>query len=167
MADVADILNDNEVFGDIVDTPKEGIEQHEKQEKLKSVTDKGKAHLLGHKWTHGRVDKASNEFINKTYAKYKQPEVNEKGEKTGKALDKHVINLYSTGISWWLKIKDVKKLWQDIENDPIIKDQMANLGCLFVCMFGHYLSPVLIAPHTDSNVDFGGELEDKGYESEA
>ena len=47
MADVGDILNDD--FGDVVDTPKEGIEQHKKQECLKSVIDKGKAHLLGHK----------------------------------------------------------------------------------------------------------------------
>ena len=30
-----------------------------------------------------------------------------------------------------IQIKDVKKLQQDIENDPIIKDQMAGLGCLF------------------------------------
>ena len=49
MADVGDILNDNEFFGDVVDTPKEGIEQHKKRECLKSVIDKGKAHLLGHK----------------------------------------------------------------------------------------------------------------------
>ena len=28
-----------------------------------------------------------------------------------------------------VKIRDMKKLQQDIENDPIIKDQMANLGC--------------------------------------
>ena len=71
------------------------------------------------------------------YDEYRQRELNEKGEKTGKALGKHVINLYSTGISRWLKIKDVKKLRQDIENDPIIKYQMPNLGCLFVCMFGN------------------------------
>ena len=56
-----------------------------------------------------------------------------------KALGKHVINLYSTDISRWLKIKGVKKLCQDIENDPIIKDQMANLGYLLVCTFGNYL----------------------------
>ena len=88
--------------------------------------------------------------------------MNEKGEKTGKALDKHVINLYCIGISWWLKIKDGKKLRQDIEND-----QMANLGCLFVCTFGNYLAPVLIAAHTANNVDLGGKPEeDKGYESE-
>ena len=89
-----------------------------------------------------------------------------KGEKTGKALGKHVINLYSTGISRWVKIKDVKKLRQDIENDPIIKDQMVGLGCLFVCMFGNYLVLVLIAAHTANNVDFCNEPKDEGYESE-
>ena len=41
MADVGDILNDDEFFGDIVDTPKEGIEQHKKREELKSVIEKG------------------------------------------------------------------------------------------------------------------------------
>ena len=30
MTDVGDTLNDDEFFGDIVDTPKEGIEQHKK-----------------------------------------------------------------------------------------------------------------------------------------
>ena len=122
MSDVGDILNDDKFFGDIVDTPKEGIEQHKKRECLKSVMDRGKTYLLGSKWTHERVEKASDETINKTYTEYKQRQLNEKGENTGKALGKYVINLYSTGISRWLKIKDVKKLHQDIENDPIIKD---------------------------------------------
>ena len=166
MADVGDILNDDDFFGDVVDTAKEGIEQHKKGECLKSVIDKGKVHLFGHKWTHERVDKASDETINKTYAGYRQCELNEKGEETGRAFGKHVINLYSTGISRWLKIKDVKKLRQYIENDPIIKDQIAYLGCLFVCTFGNYLVPVLIAAHTAKNVDFDGESEDEGYESE-
>ena len=165
MTDVGDILNDDEFFGDIVDTPKEGIEQHKKRECLKSVIDKGNGHLLG-KWTHERVDKASDETINKKYAEYKQREITEKGEKTGKGLGKHVINLYSTGISRWFKIRDVKKLKQDIENDPIIKDQMATLGCLLVCTFGNFLASVLIATHTANNLDFGVELEDEGYESE-
>ena len=31
MTDVGDILNDNEFFGDVVDTPKEGIEQHKNE----------------------------------------------------------------------------------------------------------------------------------------
>ena len=67
-ADVGDILNDDDFFDDVVDTPKEGIEQHKKREELKSVTDKGK---LRHKWTHRRGDKASHETINKMYAQYK------------------------------------------------------------------------------------------------
>ena len=108
-----------------------------KREEIKGIIDKGR---LGHKWTHKKVNKASNEIINKTYAEYKQHKLNEKGKKMGKILGKHVINLYSTGISQWLKIKDVKKLRQDIENDQIIKDQMANLGCLFLFTFGNYLA---------------------------
>ena len=59
MADVGDIWNDDEFFGDVVDTPKEGIKQHKRWECLKSIIDKGKAHLLRNKWTHERVDKAS------------------------------------------------------------------------------------------------------------
>ena len=85
MASVGDIWND-EFFNDVVDTPKEATEQNK------------------------RVDKASNEIINKPYAEYKQRELNEKGEKTGKVIGKHVINLDSIGISRYLKIKDVKKL---------------------------------------------------------
>ena len=49
MDGVENILNDDEFFGDIVGTPKEGIEQHKKRESLKSVIDKGNGHLLGHK----------------------------------------------------------------------------------------------------------------------
>ena len=63
-------------------------------------------------------------------------------------MGKHVINLYSTSISQCVKVKDVKKLQQDIENVTIIKDQMVNLGCLLACTFGDYLAPVLIATHT-------------------
>ena len=37
-----DILNDDEFFGDVVDTPNEGIEQHKKRECLRSAIDKGK-----------------------------------------------------------------------------------------------------------------------------
>ena len=164
MTDVGDIFDDG-FFVDIVDTPKEGTEQHEKVERLKSVMNKGKGHLLG-KWTHERVDKASDETINKKYAEYKQRELNETGEKTGKVLGKHVINLCSTGISQWLKIKGVKKLRQDIENDQIIKDQMADLGCLYMCTFDNYLTSILIAAHTGNNVDFDNEPENEDYESE-
>ena len=51
MADVENILNDDEFFRDTVDTPKEGIEQHRKRECLKCVIRKGKVYLLGRKGT--------------------------------------------------------------------------------------------------------------------
>ena len=54
----------------------------------------------------------------------------------------------------------------DIENDPIIKDQMTNLSCLFVCTFGDYLAPVLIAAQAANNLDLGYEPEEEDYEGE-
>ena len=84
MTDVGDIFDDD-FLGDIVDTPKEGTEQHKKRECLKSVIGRGKAYLLGSKWTYERVDKSSDETINKKYTKYIQREINEKCEKIGKA----------------------------------------------------------------------------------
>ena len=166
MADVENVLNDDEFFGGIVDTPNEGIYQHRKRGCLKSVIGSGKAYLLGRKWRQEKVNKASDETVNKTFDAYKQRELNEKDEKTGKALGKPVIRLYSTRISRVVKIKDVKKLQQDIENDPSIKDQMANLGCLLVCTFGHFLAPVIVAADTVNNLDLGDELENEGYESD-
>ena len=62
-----------------------------------------------------------------------------KGEKTAKLLGKNVIKLYSKGIPRFVKIRDAKKLRQDIEDDPIIKDQIAGLGCLLVYTLGDYL----------------------------
>ena len=108
MTDVESILNHDEFFADPVDAV-------------------SKDKVLGGKkqWTHEKVDTAGDETINKAYAEYKQRELNEKGEKTGIALGKDIISLHSTGISQIVKIRDVKKIQQDIENDPIIKDQMA------------------------------------------
>ena len=85
--DVVDIFDDD-FFEDVIDTPKEGIKQHKKRECLKGAIDKGKTYLLGHKWTHGKVDKASDETIDKTYAEYKQRELNEKYEKNWKGPGK-------------------------------------------------------------------------------
>ena len=99
---------------------------------------------------------------------YQRRELNEKSEKIGKVLGRHVINLYSTRISRLVKIKDVKKSQQDIENDPIIKYQMTNLGCVLVCAFGNFLAPVLVAAHTVNNLDLDNEqgYENEGYESD-
>ena len=113
-----------------------------------------KGKVLGGKkqWAH----EASDEAINKTYAEYYRKELNEKGEKTGKALGKHVSSLCSTGICQVVKIRDVKKLRQDIKNNLIIKDQMA-IDCLLVCTFSNFLAPGLFAAHTVNNLDPGNK----------
>ena len=92
---------------------------------LKGTMNKGK--LLGGKkqWIHEKVDKISDEFINKAYTEYSQPELNEKDRKTGKWITNHVINWCSINIFKVIKTKDLKKLQQDESNDPIIRDQ----GC--------------------------------------
>ena len=166
MTDAGNILNDDDFFGDIFDTPQEGIEQRRKRECLKSVIDKGEAHLLRSKWTQ---EKASDEIINKTYAEYRQREITKKGEKTVKALGKPVINLRSTRISQVVKIRDVKKLRQDIEDGPIIKDQMNNLGCLLVRVLGNNLMHVLVGLHIVNNYLGPSDEQDhenEGYESD-
>ena len=65
-----------------------------------------------------------------------------------------------------LKSRMLKNYVKDIENDPMIKDQMAGLGCLFVCTFGHYLIPILIAAHTYNNLGNEQGHENEDYESE-
>ena len=83
MNDGGTILNDNEFFADTIDPKREGVEQNRKRECLKYAINKGKL-LDGQKqWRHEGVDKTSDEIINKSYAKYKKRELNEKGEKVG------------------------------------------------------------------------------------
>ena len=65
-----------------------------------------------------------------------------------------------------VKIRDVHKLHQGIENDRIIKNQMTGLGCLLVCTFSNFLASVLVAAHTVNSVDLGYELENEDYESD-
>ena len=74
--------------------------------------------------------------------------------------------MYSTGISGVVKIRDVKRLQQDIENGPIIKEQMTNLSCFLVCTLGNFLAIVLVAVHKVNNLDLSHEqsFENKGYE---
>ena len=67
-----------------------------------------------------------------------------------------------------VKIREAKKLQQDIENDPIIKDQMAGLGYLLVCTLGKLLAPILVTAYWANNLDLCDEQrhEKEGYESD-
>ena len=50
------------------------------------------------------------------------------------------------------KGKSRLKYIENIENDPIIKDQMANFGRFPVCTFGNFLAPVLDSGHIANNL---------------
>ena len=67
----------------------------------------------------------------------------------------------------WLK-PECKKLQQDFENDPIIRDQMANLTCLLVCIFGNVLASASVTVNKVYNIDLDNEqnVEIEGYESD-
>ena len=123
-------------FFDEVDTPKEGVENREKCEFLKDLIAQGKK-LPGKKlWTVELMDQASNEEVEKLHSKYTQKELQHKGEKTGKAMGKHLIKIYSNGVSKVLRIDDMEQLRKDIDEDPIIKESMADIGALMVSTFG-------------------------------
>ena len=50
-------------------------------------------------WTEKRLNSASEKVINRLYDNYQQRDLNQKGEKTGKAVSKHLISLYSQKFS--------------------------------------------------------------------
>ena len=68
-----------------------------------------------------------------------------------------------------VKLRDVKKSQQAIENVLIIRDQMANLGCRLVCTFGNFFAAFLIAAHTCNKLDIDHKqsFENEGYDSES
>ena len=90
--------------------------------------------------------------------KYKERKLNKKCEKNGQDSGKHVISLHFTGISHLIKFKDMQKLQQDIENDPIIRDQMVNLGCHFVFYFSNFYAPVLFPAGAVTVLDLDNDL---------
>ena len=130
---------------DVVDTPAEAFEQTNNRQKLIDLINQGKAHLLPGKtpWTIKRISKTPETVIKKIYNDYEQREIRQKAVKTGQALGTHITKLYSNGVSKVLNIDSIENLKKDIENDPIIKDSMADIGALMVGTFGRLLAPIL------------------------
>ena len=126
-----------------------------KREFLIAQVEQGKADKLPGKtpWTVKRLRKATDQVIEKLHHEYHQTDVRHKAETTGKAVSAHVVNMYSKGVSRVLKIDSVEQLRRDIDNDPIIKESMADVGALMVGTFGRYLAPLLIAAHTANHAE--------------
>ena len=66
IAIVGDILNDDDFFGDVVDTPKEGTEQHKKRKELKRLKDRGKLGQNRHmeRWTRQAMKLLTKRTLN-------------------------------------------------------------------------------------------------------
>ena len=126
-----------------------------KREFLIAQVEQGKADKLPGKtpWTVKRLREATDQVIEKVHHEYHQTDVRHKAETTGKAVSAHVVNMYSKGVSRVLKIDSVEQLRRDIDNDPIIKESMADVGALMVGTFGRYLAPLLIAAHTANHTE--------------
>ena len=158
MSDIDEILcAENDI------TSEEVSVSYDKRDFLINVINQGKANKLPGKtpWTVARIRKAPDSVIEKLHHEYHQNETKHKAEKTGKAVSAHAINLYSKGVSRFLKIDDVDQLRKDIDEDPIIKESMADVGALLVGTFGRYLTPILIAAHTANHIEGFGETEKK------
>ena len=61
------------------------------------------------------------------------------------------------GVSQTAKIRNVKKLKEDIEDESIITDQ---LQTRVVCDFGKFVALALVATHKVSNLDLCNEDEE-------
>ena len=123
---------------------------------LVSVIDQGKeGDLLPGKnpWTTARLRKVPDAGIEKLKNNFLQAEAKLKAEKTGNVVSKHVVNLYSVGVSKILKIDSTDQLRKDIDSDPVIRESMADIGALLVGAFGRFLKPLLIAAHTANHTE--------------
>ena len=113
---------------------------------MKDLITQGKK-LPGKKpWTVELIDQASSEEVEKLHSKYTQKDLQHKGEKTGKAMWKHLIKIYSNGVSKVLRIDDMEQLRKDIDEDH--QRLYGRHWCSYVSTFGKWLSPILIACHT-------------------
>ena len=130
------------IFQDVPDTEA----QRSKREFLIDLASKGK-------FSVAKIKEASDAEIDKFYDEYQQKELKHKAEKTGRAVGKHVVNLYSQNISRILKIDDIDQLRRDITEDPVIKESMADIGALMVCTFGKFLAPLLVVAHTANHAE--------------
>lgn len=107
---VESALNNHEFSADTIDTPKECIEHCKETRMFKDCIKEGKVYFQGGKKqrTLDRIDKASNRTINKIYAEYKKRKLKENGEITKRAFERQLIGLHLSGISHFVKMKDVK-----------------------------------------------------------
>ena len=111
-----------------------------------NAINQGKGNLLPGRtpWTVARIKKVSDAGIDELKSHFVQVDTKLKAERTGKAVSKHVVNFYSTGVSKIVKIDSIDQLSKDMDEDLIIRDLRAEVGALLVETFGRFLAPLLV-----------------------
>ena len=82
------------------DADERGEEEENGRHFLINAINQGKGDLLPGRtpWTVARIKKVPDAGIDKLKSHFVQAETKLKAERTGKAVSKHVVNLYSTGV---------------------------------------------------------------------
>ena len=105
------------------------------------------------KWSTAEIGRNTNEEVERLCNLYMQWQMEVKCEMTGRAMGRHLINLYSNGVRKVLKIDYIDQLCRDIEEDSIIKYSVTDISTLMVSTFGKWLSLVFVACHTVNHTE--------------
>ena len=95
---------------------------------------------LGKNYTEKKLNKLSQEEINKLFVVYE----NNLSAQMTKSLGKSIINIYSTVACSLLKIENPKELSDDLESDPFLNKALQRFTCNLYYRFGSLLAPVSV-----------------------
>ena len=114
-------------------------QQDLKRQKLLECILTGNSKLyLGKVYTKERVNKLSNEEVDKLFNNY---EAKLSGQMV-KSLGKSVINMYSMGACVALGISNQDALSEDLESDPFLNSALQRFTCELYYRFGLFLAPL-------------------------
>ena len=95
---------------------------------------------LGKNYTDKKINKLSQEDINKLFVVYE----NNLSAQMAKSLGRSIINIYSTVACSLLKIENPKELSEDLEADPFLNKALQRFTCSLYYRFGSLLAPVSV-----------------------
>ena len=141
-------------------------EGNDKRERLCQLVTTGKSKMyLGKHISIEQVQFFTPEEVNDYYVRYEST----LGAKMSKSIGTSLISLYAKTIDYFLKVKDVDCLHEDLNNDPIVSNTIGSVSCELYYRFGNLLGPIAVALISVNHIDFssyknGGNSENGGEE---
>ena len=118
----------------------QNIDDGKKQKILECIASGNSKVYLGKNYTEKRINKLSQEDINKLFVVYE----NNLSAQMAKSLGKSIINIYSTVACSLLKIENQNELSDDLESDPFLNKALQRFTCSLYYRFGSLLAPVSV-----------------------